>query len=77
MSEENALLEMVKSIDARTERLETKFDLRHDNTDGRLKSLETSRTAARAGMAGLAIAGTGGAAKMGIIDKLMSVLGGS
>jgi hypothetical protein len=83
MSDE-AILQLVKSIDDRTARMETSINLtlqkhkeddeiKHDEFDRRFKSLETSRTAARAGLAALALGGTGGAAKMGFLDKLISI----
>lgn len=70
------ILEFVKSIDDRTARMEDKMDTAHGKLDERVKSLETSRTAARAGMAALALGGTGGAAKLGFLDKVMTLFGG-
>lgn len=81
------LLEFVKSIDARTQRMETAMtitmqshqkddDDKHEKIDGRIKSLENSRTAARAALVVATVGGTSGAAKVGLLDKLVSMFGG-
>jgi hypothetical protein len=81
------LLEFVKSIDARTQRMETAItttmqkhqdddDDKHEKLDVRIKSLETSRTAARAGLVALTVGGGGGAVKLGFLDKVISIFGG-
>lgn len=86
MSDE-AILGYVKSIDERTARMETAFtttlqnqkkesDDKHKESDGRIKSLENSRLAARAGLAALTLGGTTGAAKAGLIDKVVSMFSG-
>lgn len=71
-----AILQSVKSMDDRTARMEQKIDDGFEKLDGRVRSLETSRTAARAGLAALAVGGTGAGAKLGILDKVMSMFGG-
>lgn len=81
------LLEFVKSIDARTQRMETTLnttmqkhqdddDKKHEDVDKRIRSLENSRLAARAGLTAMVVGGTGGAAKLGFLDKLMTMFGG-
>lgn len=85
---DDPMLQYMKSIDDRMGRMETAIttaftnhqnddDKKHEDFDVRLKSLETSRTAARAGMAALALGGTGGAAKLGFLDKIISMINGS
>lgn len=73
---DDVILEYVKSIDARGARMEEAVNKILTDHDSRLKSLETSRTAARAGMTALVLGGTGGAAKAGMLDKLLSLFGG-
>lgn len=73
MPENEAMLQYVKSIDERTARMETSLNTTLETHDKRLSSLETSRTIARTGLATLALGGTGGAAKLGMLDKLMSL----
>jgi hypothetical protein len=73
---DDALLELVKSIDGRTARMETAMTTTLEKHDDRIKSLETSRTAARAGMTVLALGSTTGAAKMGFLDKVIGIFGG-
>lgn len=73
---EDAVLSYLKSVDDRTARMEQKIDNGFENLDGRVKSLENSRTAARAGLTVLTLGTTGGAAKMGLLDKIMTIFGG-
>lgn len=73
MSDMDAMLEFVKSIDTRTARIEETVNQIRSGHDDRIKSLETSRAATRAGIAALAIGGTGAGAKLGMIDKLMGL----
>lgn len=84
---QDVILLYVKSIDERTARMETSItaaikahieddDIRYEKMDDRLKSLETSRVAARTGLTVLALGGTGGAAKLGFLDKIVSLFGG-
>lgn len=76
MSDET-ILQYLKNIDDRTTRMEDKQDAVNTDHDKRLKSLENSRTATRAGIAALTIGGGTGAAKAGLVDKIISMLGGS
>lgn len=82
------ILSYVKSIDERTARMETSMttamqihqqadNAKHDEIDGRLKSLEISRAKGRAGLAAIALGGTGAGAKLGLIGKLASLFGGT
>ncbi len=84
---DDVILQYVKSIDERTARMESTMTTamqihqqndtaKHDEIDTRLKSLETSRTAARAGMAALALGGGTGAAKLGLLAKITGLFGG-
>lgn len=84
---EDAILQYLKSIDARTGRMETSItatmqkhqeedDAKHGEMRKDIDSLLTSRTAARAGITALALGGTGGAAKLGFLDKIISMIGG-
>lgn len=76
MAETDAILTYLKSIDERGARTEKMMTATLEKHDERIKSLETSRTAARAGMAALALGGTGGAAKLGFLDKIAGIFGG-
>lgn len=84
---DDPILTYLQSIDARTARMETAFtaaltdhrkedDAIHDELRKDLDSLKTSRTAARAGLAALALGGGTGAAKLGFLDKIVSMFGG-
>lgn len=84
---DDPILTYLQSIDARTARMEDAFTaaltdhkkenaVEHDEMRKDLDSLKTSRTAARAGLAALALGGTGGAAKLGFLDKVLGMLGG-
>ncbi len=81
------ILQYVKSIDERTARIESSMTTamqihqaadneKHEEYDKRIKSLENSRTAARAGMTALAVGGGTGVAKLGVIGKLIGMFGG-
>lgn len=82
------ILQYVKSIDERTARIEsnmttamqihqTQDNEKHDEFEGRIKSLENSRLTARVGITALALGGGTGVAKLGLIGKFMSMFGGS
>ncbi len=84
MADFETILQYIKSIDDRTVRIESVIttamqihqqadDTKHDIIDKRIKSLENSRTAARATLIGAATAGTGGAAKLGMLAKITSL----
>lgn len=83
MSDNETILQYVRSIDDRTARMEIAQtatmqnhqkddDKKHESVDERVKSLENSRLAARVGLASIALGGAGGAVKMGAIEKLLS-----
>lgn len=85
---DDAILQYLKSIDDRTARIETNFttamqnhqeddDVKHGEMRKDIDSLLSSRTAARAGLTVLTLGGTGGAAKLGLLDKIASILGGT
>lgn len=74
MSDE-AILGYVKSIDERTARMEVAQAKVTDSHDKRIKSLENSRTAARAGLTALTIGGGTGAAKAGMLGKVLGIFG--
>ncbi len=86
MSDDPVLI-YLQSIDARTARMEAAFsaaitdhkkedDVVHDELRKDIDSLKTSRTAARAGIAALVLGGGTGAAKLGFLDKIVSLFGG-
>lgn len=74
---DKAILQYVKSIDERTGRIETAFTTVLTEMKKDIDSLKDSRTAARAGLAALILGSTGGAAKLGLLDKFISMFGGT
>ena len=79
------LLQYVKSIDERTGRIETaitgalkdhqeKDEIKHDEFEKRISSVEKFRMVAT--LLGISALGGGGAAKMGALDKIISMFTG-
>lgn len=76
MSDE-AILWYVKSIDERTARMEISQDKITESHDKRISSLENSRKIQRAVIGASTLGGSAAGAKVGIVDKILSIWGGS